>query len=65
MQEGHFDSAEYRLLNRPHGRVHFAGAHLSQTPGWQEGAVYSAQRTIAALNDQVKERALVEARAAA
>ncbi len=65
MQEGHFDSAEYRLLNQPHGRVHFAGAHLSQTPGWQEGAVFSAQRTIVALNGQVKERALVEPRAAA
>ncbi|MES3026709.1 MAG: flavin monoamine oxidase family protein [Pseudomonadota bacterium] len=65
VQEGHFDSAEYRLLNQPHGRVHFSGAHLSQTPGWQEGAIFSAQRTIAALNGQVKDQSLVESRAAA
>lgn len=66
-QEGHFESAEYMLLNRPHGRVHFAGAHLSQTPGWQEGAIFSAQRTIAALTAQVKDMAAasVAARAAA
>ena len=64
-QEGHFDSPEYRLLNAPHGRVHFSGAHLSQTPGWQEGAVFSAQRTIAALSAQVRDSALTEARSAA
>ncbi len=58
MREGHFDSPEYRLLNQPHGRVHFTGAHLSQTPGWQEGAVFSAQRTIAQLAGQVHARAL-------
>lgn len=57
-QEGHFDSPEYRLLNRPHGRAYFAGAHLSQTPGWQEGAVCSAQRTLAALAAQVRDRSL-------
>ena len=48
------DSPTYRLLNQPHGPVHFAGAHLSQTPGWQEGAVLSAHRTIAALASQVR-----------
>ncbi len=58
-QEGHFESPEYMLLNRPHGRVHFAGAHLSQTPGWQEGAIFSAQRAIAALTSQVKAQAAV------
>jgi monoamine oxidase len=64
-QEGHFDSPEYRLLNQPHGRVHFSGAHLSQTPGWQEGAVFSAQRTIALLSAQVRDRALTKPRKAA
>lgn len=59
-QEGHMDSPAYRLLNRPSGRVHFAGAHLSQTPGWQEGAVFSAHRTIAALADQVRQTALAQ-----
>ncbi|MFN3512818.1 MAG: flavin monoamine oxidase family protein [Phenylobacterium sp.] len=60
-QEGHFESPEYMLLNQPHGRVHFAGAHLSQTPGWQEGAIFSAQRAIAALTAQVREHALAAA----
>ncbi len=60
-QEGHFDSPTYKLLNQPQGRVHFAGAHLSQTPGWQEGAVFSAQRTINALTAQVKDMALADA----
>ncbi|MGO9450164.1 MAG: flavin monoamine oxidase family protein [Candidatus Binataceae bacterium] len=36
----------YRLLNQPDGRVYFSGAHLSQLPGWQEGAVLSAHRTM-------------------
>lgn len=45
-QEGHIDDPAYRLLNEPHGRVYFSGAHLSQMPGWQEGAVLSAQRTL-------------------
>jgi monoamine oxidase len=42
----------YMLLNKPHGRVHFCGAHLSQMPGWQEGAVFSAHRTVNALVQQ-------------
>jgi len=40
------DPAAYRLLNQPEGRVYFSGAHLSQIPGWQEGAVLAAHRTI-------------------
>ncbi|HKN00998.1 MAG TPA: FAD-dependent oxidoreductase, partial [Candidatus Binataceae bacterium] len=40
------DADAYRLLNQPEGRVYFSGAHLSQLPGWQEGAVLSAHRTI-------------------
>ena len=50
--EGHNDAPAYVLLNKPHGRVHFAGAHLSQTPGWQQGAILSAHRMIAALAAQ-------------
>ena len=67
-QEGHIDQPGYRLLNQPAGRVVFAGAALSQTPGWQEGAVQSAHAAVAALAEQVTARALVErdaARAAA
>ena len=41
-----FDTNAYRLLNQPEGRVYFSGAHLSQLPGWQEGAVLAAHRTI-------------------
>jgi monoamine oxidase len=40
------DTSAYRLLNQPEGRVYFTGAHLSQLPGWQEGAVLAAHRTI-------------------
>ena len=40
-------AAAYQLLNQPEGRVYFTGAHLSQLPGWQEGAVLAAHRTIA------------------
>jgi monoamine oxidase len=40
------DPAAYRLLNQPQGRIYFTGAHLSQLPGWQEGAVLAAHRTI-------------------
>jgi monoamine oxidase len=40
------DIDAYRLLNQPEGRVYFSGAHLSQLPSWQEGAVVAAHRTI-------------------
>jgi monoamine oxidase len=40
------DINAYRLLNQPEGRVYFTGAHLSQLPSWQEGAVFAAHRTI-------------------
>ena len=45
-QEGHIADPAYQLLNQPHGRVYFSGAHLSQMPGWQEGAVLSAHRAV-------------------
>jgi monoamine oxidase len=40
------DADAYRLLNQPEGCVYFSGAHLSQLPSWQEGAVLAAHRTI-------------------
>ena len=44
----------YVLLNKePKGRVYFSGAHLSQMPGWQEGAVLSAHRTIGFIANRV------------
>lgn len=51
--DGHIDAPAFRLLNQPHGRIHFTGAHLSQTPGWQEGAVASAHRTVRMLAERV------------
>ena len=59
-QEGHNDSAAYRLLCQPSGRVVFASAALSQTPGWQEGALQSAHAAVALIATQVAERALTE-----
>ncbi len=59
--EGHTDAPAYRLLNQPHGRIHFTGAHLSQTPGWQEGAINSAHRTIGLLANQIAARAVAAA----
>jgi monoamine oxidase len=39
-------SSAYKTLNEPQGRVYLAGEHLSQIPGWQEGAVVSALRAV-------------------
>ena len=30
----------------PEGRLHFAGEHVSPWPGWMEGALWSAERTV-------------------
>lgn len=48
-QEGRIDSPTFRLLNQPAGRTFFASAALSQTPGWQEGAIQSAHKAVTAL----------------
>jgi monoamine oxidase len=52
-ENGHNDAPAFRLLNQPHGRIYFSGAHLSQTPTWQEGAVNAAHRTIGLLAQRV------------
>jgi monoamine oxidase len=59
-QEGHNDTAEFRLLCQPEGRVVFASAAISQTPGWQEGGIQSAHAAVAAVTRQVSARALTE-----
>ena len=59
-QEGHNDTPAFRLLCQPEGRVFFASAALSQTPGWQEGGIQSAHATVAALAKQVSARVLTE-----
>lgn len=47
------DADAYRLLNQPEGRIYFSGAHLSQLPSWQEGAVVAAHRTIELIANRV------------
>jgi len=51
--EGHMNDANFRLLNEPHGRIYFSGAHLSQMPSWQEGAVLAAHRTLGLIAERV------------
>lgn len=43
------DTPGFRHLLEPDGRVYFASAALSQTPGWQEGGIASAQAQVVAL----------------
>lgn len=59
-QEGHNDTPAFRLLCQPAGRTVFASAALSQTPGWQEGAIQSAHAAVAALVSQLSERSVTE-----
>lgn len=58
-QEGHIDTEAFRRLQQPEGRVYFAGAALSQTPGWQEGGIQSAHAQVMALARRVPAQALV------
>ena len=48
-QEKPIDTPYFRHLLEPDGRVYFASAALSQTPGWQEGGIASARTQIAKL----------------
>ncbi len=64
-QEGHIDKPGFRLLAQPSGRVVFASAALSQTPGWQEGGVQSAHAAVATIAHQVMARAVTAPAAAA
>ncbi len=54
------DTPAYRLLCQPDSRIIFASAALSQTPGWQEGALQSAHAGVAALVQQMADRAVTE-----
>lgn len=53
------DQAAYRLLNQPQGRIYLSGAHLSQLPSWQEGAVAAAHRTVGLIAERVRAEATV------
>lgn len=59
-QEGNIDTPAFRLLQKPDGRVYFASAALSQTPGWQEGGIASAQYQVTSLAARVTAQALAE-----
>ena len=61
-QEGHIDTPGFRLLQKPDGRVYFATAALSQTPGWQEGGIQSARLQVAAIAARVAAQAAVAPR---
>ncbi|MFC6081937.1 flavin monoamine oxidase family protein [Sphaerisporangium aureirubrum] len=43
----------YQLLNKPAGRVHFAGDWLSYMIAWQAGALESARKTVTELHQRV------------
>ena len=64
-EEGRIDSDTFRFLLAPEGRVYFAGAALSQTPGWQEGGIQSARAQVLALAKRVTGERLTETRRAA
>jgi monoamine oxidase len=46
------DDPRYALLNTPDGPFHFAGEHLSHVGAWQEGAILSARRAIAQIDQR-------------
>jgi len=59
------DTPVFRQLQLPEGRVYFASAALSQTPGWQEGGIQSARAQVSALAQRIAAEALTEPRGAA
>jgi len=38
-------------IDRPEGRVHFAGDHTSRWPGWMQGALQSGLRAAQEVNE--------------
>ena len=48
------EPAAYALLNQPQGRIYLSGAHLSQLPSWQEGAVAAAHRTVSLIAQRTR-----------
>ena len=52
------DTDDFRLLQNADGRIYFASAALSQTPGWQEGGIQSAWRAVALIAERVRATAL-------
>ncbi len=46
------DSAAYRTLLKPAGRIYFAGDHLSNAIAWQHGAFVSARAVVGAIHER-------------
>lgn len=44
----------YDELNKPDGRIYFAGDYLSHLVGWQEGAALSSHRAIHGIAEQMR-----------
>ncbi len=44
----------YNELNKPDGRIYFAGDYLSHIVGWQEGAALSAHRAIHGIAEEIR-----------
>jgi monoamine oxidase len=53
-EPGGNDPADSKILNEPDGRIYFATANLSQTPGWQEGAALSAHRVVGMIAEHAR-----------
>lgn len=47
------DAPVFDPLNKPAGRVYFAGDYLSYADAWQHGAFASARKTVTALHERV------------
>jgi monoamine oxidase len=39
---------------RPEGRIHFAGEHLSHLQGWMQGALESGLRAVREVNETIR-----------
>jgi monoamine oxidase len=44
----------YDELNKPDGRIYFAGDYLIHIVGWQEGAALSSHRAIHGIAEQIR-----------
>jgi len=49
------EGSAYSVLRNPDRRIAFAGDYLSQLSGWQEGAILSAHRAVAAITEPAQQ----------
>ncbi len=48
---GEISSGLTQVMARPEGRIHFAGEHVSPTPGWMQGAILTGHRAARDVNN--------------